>query len=117
MKQSFKTTIIGLITGFANGLFGSGGGSVVVPAMEKYLDIKTHRAHASAIAVILPLCAVSMIFYLTKAKIDPMTVICVSAGGMSGGFIGAKLLKKLSSSWIHKIFGFCMIAAALRMIF
>ena len=39
MERKQKTIFIGLITGLANGLFGSGGGTVVVPCMEKYLDI------------------------------------------------------------------------------
>ena len=39
MADKKKTAVIGIITGLANGLFGSGGGTVVVPCMEKYLDI------------------------------------------------------------------------------
>ena len=94
---------IGLITGLANGLFGSGGGTVVVPCMEKYLDIDAHKSHATAIAIILPLSVLSAV------------TIASSVGGVMGGFIGAKLLNKISGRWLHIIFGAAMLAAAVRM--
>ena len=55
MTEKWKKAAIGLVTGFANGLFGSGGGTIVVPAMERFLKVEEHKAHATAIAVILPL--------------------------------------------------------------
>jgi len=39
----------------------------------------------------------------------------VSVGGVVGGFIGAKLLNKISGRWLHIIFGVAMLAAAVRM--
>lgn len=117
MKKNGKSYIIGSVSGFANGLFGSGGGSIVVPCMEKFLGIPTHEAHATAIAVILPLSAVSMFFYLGKAELELWPVVLTCAGGSVGGFAGAKLLKKLSAAWIHKIFGLCMAVASIKMIF
>ena len=106
---------IGLITGLANGLFGSGGGTVVVPCMEKYLDIDAHKSHATAIAIILPLSVLSAVIYLFKADIPWSEIIASSVGGVMGGFIGAKLLNKISGRWLHIIFGAAMLAAAVRM--
>ncbi len=106
---------IGLITGLANGLFGSGGGTVVVPCMEKYLDIDAHKSHATAIAIILPLSVLSAVIYLFKADIPWSETIASSVGGVMGGFIGAKLLNKISGRWLHIIFGAAMLAAAVRM--
>ena len=115
MAGFWKASTIGVLTGFANGLFGSGGGTIVVPAMERFLGVKTHKAHATAVAIILPLSILSAFLY-AKGGLDIKTVLLVSAGGVVGGFIGAKLLSKFSSKWLHKIFGLFMIAAAVRMI-
>lgn len=52
LTKKCKRTAIGLVTGFANGLFGSGGGTIVVPAMERFLGEEEHKAHATAIAAI-----------------------------------------------------------------
>ncbi len=64
-----KSGIIGIATGMANGLFGSGGGTIVVPAMVYLLDADDHTAHATAISVILPLTLVSAFFYIKGRKI------------------------------------------------
>ena len=61
--KKMMALLIGLVTGFANGLFGSGGGTIAVPAMEKLLKTKTHMAHATAIAIILPLSVLSALIY------------------------------------------------------
>lgn len=115
-KNFFISSVIGLITGFANGLFGSGGGTIVVPAMERFLKVEPHKAHATAIAIILPLSVLSAFIYLKGGSIDWKTVLYISAGGMVGGFIGAKMLNKIPTKWLHKIFGIFMIAAAVKMI-
>ena len=116
-KTNIKTAILGVISGLANGLFGSGGGSVIVPGMQKLLGIDQHKTHATAIAVILPLTIVSAIVYLGKARAEWSIILWVSVGGALGGFIGARLLNKISGKLLHKIFGAFMIIAALRMIF
>ena len=40
MGQKFQIRVIGVLTGFVNGLFGSGGGTLVVPAMERFLGAR-----------------------------------------------------------------------------
>lgn len=115
-KKGVISSIVGAITGFANGLFGSGGGTIIVPAMERFLRVEPHKAHATAIAVILPLSVLSMFIYLKNGNIDWINVLYVSIGGIAGGFAGAKLLNKVSDKWLHKIFGAFMIAAAVKMI-
>ena len=109
--------LIGLVTGVANGLFGAGGGTILVPSLQKFLKIKTHRSHATAIAVILPLTLLSIFFYRNSGKLDWGVLLWISLGGTIGGFLGAKLLNKLSSKWLHRIFGLFMMAAAVRMVF
>ncbi len=111
-----KKFIIGIITGFANGLFGAGGGTIVVPAMEKFLKTEAHKAHASAIAVILPLSILSTFIYANKVELNWNIIIYVSIGGIIGGYIGSKLLNRLSSVWLHRIFGLFMIIAGIRSI-
>ena len=115
-NKTIISVIIGIVTGFANGLFGSGGGTIVVPAMEKFLKIEPHKAHATAIAIILPLSILSMFIYLNKGNLEWFNIVLISVGGMVGGFVGSKLLNKISDKWLHKIFGFFMIVAAVKMI-
>lgn len=108
---------IGVIAGVANGLFGSGGGTIVVPAMILLLGEEEHTAHATALLIILPLTMVSAYFYVSNRYLDWNISWKAMVGGVAGGIIGAYLLNKCPSKWLRRIFGIFMIAAAFRMIF
>lgn len=111
-----KFILIGLVTGLANGLFGSGGGTVAVPAMVLLLDEEEHRAHATAISIILPLTLVSAFLYISNNFVNWSLTLKVMLGGVVGGYIGAKLLNICPSHILRKIFAVFMIAASIRMI-
>ncbi|WP_024831934.1 sulfite exporter TauE/SafE family protein [Ruminiclostridium josui] len=112
-----KYILIGIAAGVANGLFGSGGGTIAVPAMVFLLDAEEHKAHATALLIILPLTIVSVYFYLTNNYVDWNITWKAMVGGVVGGAIGAFLLNKCPSKILRKIFGIFMILAAIRMIF
>jgi len=116
MDKSTKSASVALAGGLVNGLFGSGGGTLLVPGMNKILGFETHKSHATAISVILPLSIVSAFIYSRGVTVNWTALVCVSAGGVVGGYIGAKLLNKLSDARLHRLFGLFMIAAAIRMI-
>lgn len=109
--------MIGTAAGFFNGLFGSGGGTIVVPAMVFLLGVEEVKAHATAIAVILPLSIISSVIYFNNNLIDWKLTINVALGSIIGGYIGARILNRFPGNVLRKIFGISMIAAALRMVF
>ncbi len=115
-KRFIKYIIIGLLTGIANGLFGSGGGTIAVPAMVLMLGLEEHKAHATAISIILPLTLISAFFYISNHFVDWKLTLYVTLGGVVGGYIGAKLLNICPTSILRKIFGAFMIFGALRML-
>lgn len=101
----------------ANGLFGSGGGTIAVPAMVLLLGVEEHKAHATAISVILPLTLVSAFFYIYNNYVDWSLTLKVVAGGVVGGYIGARLLNICPTKILRKVFGVFMVVAALRMLY
>lgn len=115
IAEIVKLTSIGLITGILNGLFGSGGGTIVVPALNIVMKAEVHKSHATAIAVILPLTIVSTTIYMLHGITDWPLTIKVGIGSIVGGYIGASLLNKIKSGMLKKIFGIFMIAASVRM--
>jgi len=117
LARHYVKAVTGLVVGVANGLFGSGGGTILVPAMQKFLKIETHKSHATALAVIFPLSLLSIFFYMRGTQTPWTIILWISVGGVVGGFIGAKILNKINATLLHKLFGLFMIAAATRMIF
>jgi uncharacterized membrane protein YfcA len=111
-----KILAIGMATGLCNGLFGAGGGMVAVPSMIHILKVDEHDAHATAIAIILPLLLISSFVYFRRGFLDLNKGIPVAAGGVIGGIAGAFLLHRIPERWLRKVFALFMIAAAVRMI-
>lgn len=116
LTRYVKYALIGFVTGAANGLFGSGGGTIAVPAMILLLGAEEHKAHATAISIILPLTLMSVFFYVFNSHIDWPLTIKVVAGGLVGGYVGARLLGKCPKNLLSRIFGAFMIFAGIRML-
>lgn len=115
-SKPIKLIGIGLITGFINGLFGSGGGTLVVPALVFLLNVEDYKAHATAISIILPLSIISTFIYFNNDVIKVDIAMLVGLGGVIGSFIGAKFLKKVPTPILRKVFGSIIIFTAIRMI-
>lgn len=116
MNKKIKLVISGIFAGLCNGLFGSGGGTLVVPCLEKFAEIKEQKAHATAILVILPLSAVSFAMYSNKINPDFSIIAPVVSGGIFGSVLGSVFLKKLSGTFLRRMFGIFILFAAFRMV-
>ena len=112
-KQKIKIMALGLVTGFLSGLFASGGGMIAVPGLVYFVKTGEKEARAIAIFCILPMVLTSMFFYNRAGNIDyKMGVLC-GIGGLVGGWIGAKLLKKINDKYLSLIFIIFLIYAAI----
>ena len=106
------STLVGLINGF----FGGGGGMLCVPLIEKGLNVENKKAHATAIAVILPLSIVSSVVYILSNDLDLKNISLLTVGVLIGGILGAFLLKKLNNKIIRIIFAVVMLVAGIKMV-
>ena len=104
-----------LFAGFATGVFGGGGGMIVVPILTGLYGLEPVKAHATAIATIFPLCLVSVIFYLTQGGWQWKSGLVVTAGVVVGGIVGAFLMKKIPAKWLQPIFYILMIVGGVKM--
>ncbi|MGN1134140.1 MAG: sulfite exporter TauE/SafE family protein [Oscillospiraceae bacterium] len=107
--------ISGVLIGAANGLFGSGGGILAVPLLEK-TDNNVKKAHATSVAVTLALSIVSSFIYFNSGNIDIVYALKFIPFGIAGAYIGTKLLVRLSNKTLKRIFGVVMIIFGLRLI-
>ena len=95
MKNIVIKIIIGFIAGIISGLFATGGGMIIVPAFIYFLNMEDRKARATSIFCILPMVITSSFFYYKSDFIDWKISILCAIGGLIGGYIGAKLLKKI----------------------
>ena len=114
-KSNLILSAFGLIIGILNGLFGAGGGIAAVEIL-KHFNLDQKCAQTTSIAIILPLCTLSALLYMTKMTIDFKTMGILVPFGILGAYIGTIAMKKLSLGAIKKIFCAFIIYAGFRMI-
>lgn len=114
---NIKNSLIGSISGFINGVFGSGGGTLLVPILNNILKVEEHKPHATALSIVVFLTVTSSFIYVSKGTYDLNLTFKVAIGSIIGGIIGAKILCKLTGKFLRISFGIIMIIAALRMVF
>lgn len=114
-KWTAKSILGGLGAGLVNGLLGSGGGMLAVPALEG-AGLKPRSAHSSSLAVILPISAVSALMYLKAGRVTLSAALPYMPGGILGALVGAWLMRRISPKLLRVIFGGFVIWAGLRLL-
>lgn len=111
-----KILIIGFASGIVCGLFSAGGGLILLPACIYILKLDEKQARATTIFSILPMVITSAIFYNNSNSIDYSVGIRTAIGGIVGGFIGSKLLKKVNNQYLKIVFIVFLVYAAINLL-
>lgn len=116
MNDKYKYAISGAAAGAANGLFGAGGGMILVPMLTRWAGLEDKKAFATSISIIAPLCLVSIVVYCIQGSLDFMQALPYLIGGFLGGLIGGKLFKKVPAKFLHRALGLIIIYGGIRSI-
>ena len=111
-----KNKIIGIIAGLISGLFGAGGGMILVPAFSFLNKMDEKESRATSIFCILPLVVTSFFLYFKNRYIDWNIGIKCAIGGIIGSVIGSVLLKKLNDKILKILFTIFLIYTSIKMI-
>lgn len=113
-KINWKAAIYGALAGLVNGLFGAGGGMVLVPLLTKSRSLAPREVFASAIAVMLPISAVSFIIYYVRGNVEFQTALPYLLAGVLGGIGGGLLYKKVPTKLLHRLLGILILWGGIR---
>ena len=86
---------IGLLAGLMSGLFGVGGGTVIVPLLVLILKFDQRLAAGTSLAAIVPTATVGVISYAVHGSVDWIAAILLAAGAIVGAQIGSYLLPRV----------------------
>ena len=114
MSDKWKYRISGMAAGAANGLFGGGGGMVMVPLLLKWCHLEEQKAFATCVAVIFPFCVVSAAVFLFRTDFDWLQTLPYLMGGLAGGALGGKLFPKVDPLWLKRIFAAFLVYGGIR---
>lgn len=103
----------GLATGVLSGLFGVGGGFVIVPALVLVTGMGIHRAVATSLLIIALVSASGVISSLAAARLLPLGLSGPFVlGGVGGMELGTLLGRRLGGPGLQKVFAAAMVAVA-----
>ena len=112
-----KKIILGLIAGIICGLFGTWGGMILVTAFIYMLKIEPKKARATSLLCMLVMVIVSSIFYYKNNYIEWKVGALCAIGGIVGGYLGAKILKKVPDYVLKIAFTIFIAYYSFRMLF
>ena len=115
LKRLFAA-LAAFAAGLANGWFGGGGGMLVVPALSSFCGLERKSAHATAIAVVLPLSILSAVLCAIGGTYSLRYGAFVGIGVLLGGLVGASFLKRVPTGFLTVVFYGIMIYAGVRMV-
>lgn len=119
IKKAFWVYIaLGIGAGIFAGLFGKGGGIVIVPILVAILHYSPKAAAATSLAALqLPVGLPSIIIYAQNGHLNIMYAVFIAIGIVLGTLWGTKLGLKLPATVFKKIFAFFLLAVAVYMMF
>ena len=104
MRNGIAMAIAGAAAGAVTGLFGGGGGMVLIPLMTMLTDLKEKELFSCSIGVILPICLVSLALSgsgdLTWSDTLPWLM-----GSTLGGILAGTVRRRIPATWLHRGLG------------
>jgi len=121
MKMSLSMLIIlvaiGIVTGIMAGIFGIGGGLVVIPALVFILGLSQQSAQGTSLAMMLPpIGLIAAINYYKAGYVNIKFALILAAAFMVGSYFGSKIAINLSQEVLKKTFGLLLLAVAIKML-
>ena len=115
-KQIQQSLVVGLLAGILAGMFGVGGGFLMVPLYVLWMGLDQRRSHATSLAAVLPIAVAGAIGYSTSDHVDWNAAVALLAGSIFGALYGVKLLSQVSLKFLQLGFAALLYLSAMRLI-
>ena len=109
--------ILGLTAGVLSGMFGIGGGTILIPGLIYLAGFSQHLAQGTTLAAMIPpIGLLAAIRYWQSGNINISVAVFISAGFIIGGYIGANFVQAIPGPILKKMFGAFLLFISLNMI-
>jgi uncharacterized membrane protein YfcA len=107
--------LVGLAAGLLSGMFGVGGGILLVPGLVLVAKMDQRIAHGTSLAAVLPISASSLVTYWVHDHVDVRVAVCLATGAVIGAIVGTRLLHVLPHRTLAIAFSALLIITAIRL--
>lgn len=109
---------IGLATGVVAGLFGIGGGLLLIPALVYLAGYTQHQATGISLAVLLPPVGLgAVVEYYRHGYVDLKVAVIIAVAVMVGGWFGAVLANQMSGPYLRLAFACFVVCMGLYLLY
>ena len=106
---------VGLAAGLLSGIFGVGGGILIVPGLVFFAKMDQRLAHGTSLAAVLPISVSSLVTYWAQDHVDWSVALFLVIGAVGGALLGTKLLKTARRDLLSIGFASLLVVSAIRL--
>lgn len=114
LKIFLGAGIAGALAGAVNGLFGAGGGMVLVPLLSATARLEDDQVFPASVSVILPVCIVSLLVTCHAAPLPWAKALPYLLGSGIGGVLAGFFGNRLPVKWLHRFLGLLILWGGVR---
>lgn len=108
--------LMGLITGILSGLFGVGGGIILIPMLVLILGVGQHYAQGISMLMMIPTAIVGIYHFHKDKLVNYRMAGYMAAGAVVGALISANFVQYIPADILKKFFGCFIIVVGVRML-
>ena len=113
-KNTVSLIIAGGCAGAVAGLFGAGGGLVLIPLLTLLTDLSENEIFPASLSVILPVCLVTLAVTSFMADISWMDALPYLPGSALGGILAGRYGHRIPVKWLHRGLGILILWGGFR---
>jgi uncharacterized protein len=107
---------IGLVAGVLSGLFGIGGGILIIPALIFLAKFPTKLALGTSLgALLLPVGLLGAYTYYQSGNLNIRASLLIAVGLFFGAWVGARLAQHISGATLQRMFAVFILLMAIRL--
>ena len=104
-KSVWSIALAGMLAGTVTGLFGGGGGMVLVPLLTALSDLEADQLFSASLGIILPVCLVCLALTAMGSPIPWKEALPYLIGSVFGGILAGTWAQKIPVLWLHRALG------------
>ena len=113
-RNIYGPILAGTAAGLVAGLFGAGGGMVLVPLLTALTDTKEDSLFPTSLSIMLPICLISLLSHAMLTPIPWKEALPYLAGSALGGFGAGIWGRRIPTKWLHRILGILILLGGIR---
>ena len=114
MPHIWGTALAGALAGAVNGLFGAGGGMVLVPLLTILAKLPEQAVFPASVSIILPICLVSLVITYFTGNIAWKEALPWLLGSTAGGILAGIWGRRIPVKWLHRGLGILILWGGIR---